>query len=75
MNCPTCRVELRMADRQDVEVDYCPRCRGVWLDRGELERIIELSMPAAVSGRVTAKPYRADQYRREEQPHAYYGVK
>ena len=33
-----------MADRQGVEIDYCPQCRGIWLDRGELEKIIERSM-------------------------------
>jgi Zn-finger nucleic acid-binding protein len=36
-----------MTDRQGVEVDYCPQCRGVWLDRGELDKIIERSSPAA----------------------------
>lgn len=41
MLCPACRVDLVMADRQGVEIDYCPRCRGVWLDRGELDKIIE----------------------------------
>ncbi len=41
MNCPVCNVALTMADRQGVEIDYCPKCRGVWLDRGELDKIIE----------------------------------
>ncbi len=41
MNCPVDGELLQMADRQGVEVDYCPRCRGVWLDRGELDKIIE----------------------------------
>ncbi len=44
MNCPVCKdVDLVMTDRQGVEIDYCPRCRGVWLDRGELDKIIERS--------------------------------
>jgi Zn-finger nucleic acid-binding protein len=43
MKCPVCDVELKMADRQGVEIDYCPKCRGVWLDRGELDKIIEKS--------------------------------
>ena len=43
MTCPTCNVELRMTERQGVEIDYCPKCRGVWLDRGELDKIIEAS--------------------------------
>lgn len=41
MPCPRCRVDLVMSDRQGIEVDYCPKCRGVWLDRGELDKIIE----------------------------------
>jgi hypothetical protein len=36
-----------MSDRQGIEIDYCPQCRGVWLDRGELDKIIERSAPAA----------------------------
>jgi Zn-finger nucleic acid-binding protein len=41
MHCPTCNETLVMADRNGVEIDYCPKCRGVWLDRGELDKIIE----------------------------------
>ena len=41
MLCPTCRVGLVMSERQGVEIDYCPQCRGVWLDRGELDKSIE----------------------------------
>lgn len=41
MNCPKCYEPLRIADRQGIEIDYCPDCRGVWLDRGELDKIIE----------------------------------
>jgi Zn-finger nucleic acid-binding protein len=36
MNCPTCNVNLLISDRQGIEIDYCPQCRGIWLDRGEL---------------------------------------
>jgi len=43
MNCPVCSVPLVMSARQGIEIDYCPRCRGVWLDRGELDKIIERS--------------------------------
>lgn len=43
MKCPTCNVDLQMTERQNVEIDYCPQCRGVWLDRGELDKIIEKS--------------------------------
>ena len=42
MQCPTCKeVQLVMSERKGVEIDYCPQCRGVWLDRGELDKIIE----------------------------------
>lgn len=41
--CPHCRVDLVMSERQGIEIDYCPKCRGVWLDRGELDKIIERS--------------------------------
>ena len=41
MKCPSCNIELKMSERQGVEIDYCPQCRGVWLDRGELDKIIE----------------------------------
>lgn len=41
MLCPVCRTDLHMTERQGVEIDYCPKCRGVWLDRGELDKIIE----------------------------------
>lgn len=44
MNCPKCNITLLMTDRQGVEIDYCPQCRGIWLDRGELEKIIDRSM-------------------------------
>jgi Zn-finger nucleic acid-binding protein len=40
MPCPVCKIPLVMSDRQGVEIDYCPQCRGVWLDRGELDKII-----------------------------------
>lgn len=43
MECPICKTELKMAERSGVEIDYCPKCRGVWLDRGELDKIIEKS--------------------------------
>ena len=39
--CPACRVDLVMSERHGVEIDYCPKCRGVWLDRGELDKILE----------------------------------
>lgn len=47
MDCPVCRnVTLQVVFRESIEIDYCPKCRGVWLDRGELEKIIERSASA-----------------------------
>jgi len=43
MQCPVCNIALVMSDRNGIEIDYCPQCRGVWLDRGELDKIIERS--------------------------------
>ena len=43
MLCPNCKTTLLISDKQGVEVDYCPNCRGIWLDRGELEKIMERS--------------------------------
>lgn len=43
MKCPNCQATLVMSERQGIEIDYCPECRGVWLDRGELDKIIERS--------------------------------
>ena len=43
MQCPVCNAALVMSDRNGIEIDYCPQCRGVWLDRGELDKIIERS--------------------------------
>jgi len=44
MTCPACNtVALQMTERSGIEIDYCPQCRGVWLDRGELDKIIERS--------------------------------
>lgn len=47
MACPVCKTGLALSVRADIEIDYCPTCRGVWLDRGELDKIIERSQAAA----------------------------
>lgn len=49
MKCPNCEETLVMAERQGVEIDYCPKCRGVWLDKGELDKIIEKAASTQVS--------------------------
>jgi Zn-finger nucleic acid-binding protein len=58
MKCPHCDVDLVMSERQGVEIDYCPKCRGVWLDRGELDKVIERSMQSApVQAQVQPRNY------------------
>lgn len=57
MKCPVDGATLVMADRQGVEIDYCPECRGVWLDRGELDKIIERSVPAAPASSTPGRGY------------------
>ena len=48
MKCPNCSdAALAMTDRQGIEIDYCPQCRGVWLDRGELDKLLERAATAA----------------------------
>lgn len=57
MKCPTCpNVNLTMSERQGIEIDYCPECRGVWLDRGELDKIIERSAGTAQTQQPQAPP-------------------
>ena len=62
MKCPNCNVSLVISDRSGVEIDYCPDCRGVWLDRGELDKIIERSVQESV-------PLAPQQSPQERQPH------
>lgn len=63
MQCPVCEdTKLQMAERQGVEIDYCPDCRGIWLDRGELDKIIERSA-ADVEGSGDASEPNHDKYK------------
>ena len=44
MNCPVCNIHLQMSEKQGVGIDYCPQCRGIWLEKGRLDIIIEKSV-------------------------------
>ena len=71
MRCPVCTdVTLVISSREGIEIDHCPQCRGVWLDRGELDKIIERAAPSVVgSAPGGAPPPQADyDDRRYEQP-------
>ncbi len=76
MQCPQCAtITLVMTERQGVEIDYCPTCRGVWLDRGELDKLIErsASAPAVVQPTYQPAPRRADFSDSDYHQHSGYG--
>ena len=70
--CPACRVDLVMSERQGIEIDYCPKCRGVWLDRGELDKIIERSAGEETRA-VPAQPYTPQPESPQGQPYPSQG--
>ena len=74
MTCPVDGTTLVMSERQNIEIDYCPTCRGVWLDRGELDKIIERSAADAAAPQ-PPQPPQAPQapYPPQPQPQPYYG--
>jgi Zn-finger nucleic acid-binding protein len=63
MKCPIDSADLVMTERQGIEIDYCPKCRGVWLDRGELDKIIDRN--AASEAAMAAPPPREAQRRKD----------
>jgi Zn-finger nucleic acid-binding protein len=67
MKCPNCEETLVMTERQGIEIDYCPKCRGVWLDKGELDKIIEKS-----SSTSSADDYPRQERYQEKRQHNYY---
>jgi len=69
MLCPTCRVSLVMSERSGIEIDYCPQCRGIWLDRGELDKIIERSGRESVQA---AQPQQQQTYAQPTQQQPQY---
>lgn len=67
MLCPVCTdVTLVISSREGIEIDHCPQCRGVWLDRGELDKIIERAAPSVVGTTAGADLPPAAPPRREE---------
>ena len=76
MKCPNCNETLSMTERQGVEIDYCPSCRGVWLDRGELDKIIEKSVAPNAQQQSNDKSYPKDvsypdQHYRDQKDYRY----
>ena len=78
MKCPCCStVDLVMSERTGIEIDYCPQCRGVWLDRGELDKIIERSARLEVVPpppmQSNPLPQHGDQYWGHAEHHGHHG--
>lgn len=78
MNCPTCNnVQLLMTERQGTQIDYCPQCRGIWLEKGKLERIIERSgaemQPRSIPQGYDAHPVRRDEGHHDKHHDDHYG--
>jgi Zn-finger nucleic acid-binding protein len=75
MKCPVCpESTLVMSERKGVEIDYCPQCRGVWLDRGELDKLIERAAEAAPDPVVQSRrDFEDSDFRRKQ--HSHYGRK
>lgn len=77
MKCPVCsEMHLIMSDRHGIEIDYCPQCRGVWLDRGELDKLIERSLAALPPEpppppRAQAPQHRDDRQYRQDARYGY----
>lgn len=69
MNCPTCSVTLQITERQGIEIDYCPQCRGVWLDRGELDKIIERASAEMAPRATPSQPYPESHHDSKERYH------
>ena len=62
MQCPVCEVPLSISSREGVEIDFCPQCRGVWLDRGELDKILDRVAVAAPAAAAPSRGYEAPRY-------------
>ncbi|WP_077926932.1 TFIIB-type zinc ribbon-containing protein [Wohlfahrtiimonas populi] len=75
MKCPVCvDATLVMSERKGIEIDYCPQCRGIWLDRGEIDKIIERSVEEMMTDAPTAQqaaPQRAPQ-QSQSQPYPHH---
>lgn len=76
MKCPNDNATLLMTDRQGIEIDYCPDCRGIWLDKGELDKLISASGAASepVTHNEPSTP-RTDHHRPHEYGHKNYDEK
>ena len=73
MKCPNCQTDLMISDRQGIEIDFCPQCRGVWLDRGELDKLTERgSRYGRDDDDDDERPYRSEYRPEHERDHDHY---
>ena len=61
MNCPSCNITLLLSEKQGISIDYCPQCRGIWLEKGKLEKIID-KMSSAVYPNNNNNGYMSDSH-------------
>lgn len=78
MKCPIDGDTLVITDRSGVEIDYCPTCRGVWLDRGELDKILDRAAPPAAAPQMSAGHHeydddRSGKYRKKKKREGFLG--
>ncbi len=72
MKCPNCNETLLMTERHQVEIDYCPSCRGIWLDRGELDKLMDYAASqnqAPTTARPQERPHDNNYHDRSERRH------
>jgi Zn-finger nucleic acid-binding protein len=70
MKCPNCNETLLMTERNSVEIDYCPSCRGVWLDKGELDKMLEMvEQKYGQPNTYNAPPQQPDPYYKQQDPY------
>ena len=73
MNCPVCDEKLREVEKHGVQIDLCPACKGVWLDRGELEKMLEIVQADPVAGAAPQAPIRGGEHGHREERHGEHG--
>lgn len=71
MKCPNCSETLLMTERNNIEIDYCPSCRGIWLDKGELDKMLEYAEQKYRSSEQgqDQQPYQQQPYRKYDNDH------
>lgn len=72
MKCPNCNETLLMAERNGVEIDYCPSCRGVWLDKGELDKMLEYAERKYSLAKLSSQPESNKDYYEPKQYDSYH---